>query len=56
MREWKKGELQAFSTAAKALIFIGAIMAIFAGNDRDWFHAGLGVVMTIGGLIPTPIS
>ena len=50
MREWKKGELQAFSAGAKLLIFLGLFLVVFAGFDKDWLWACLGAVMSVAGL------
>lgn len=50
MREWKKGELQAFSAAAKLLLGFGLFIVIFAGSDKGWAYVGLGGVMTVAGL------
>jgi|GEM_PF-2728601 len=50
VREWKRGELQAFSAAARVLLFFGLFMGVFAGFDKDWGWAGLGAVMSVAGL------
>jgi Na+/melibiose symporter-like transporter len=50
MRDFTRGELQAFSAAAKSLLFFGLFIAIFAGNDKEWLWSGVGVLMAVAGL------
>lgn len=55
MRNWKRGELQALSAAAKFLIFLGLFMVVFSVYDRvrlnqDWPWAVLGAILATGGL------
>ena len=51
MRDWKKGELQAFNAIAKLLIFFGIFIAGISWTNQDWIKVAIGVVMTILGLI-----
>ena len=51
MRDWKKGELQAFSVVAKLLIFVGIFMAGISWSNQEWIEVTIGVVVTVLGLI-----
>jgi Cu/Ag efflux pump CusA len=56
MRDWKRGEDQALSAAAKFLIFFGLFMVVFNVYDRvtirqDWPWAVLGGILAIAGLV-----
>ncbi|HZZ41770.1 MAG TPA: hypothetical protein VFE58_02435 [Tepidisphaeraceae bacterium] len=50
MRDWTKGELQAFSAVAKLLIFIGLFAAIFQAWDGQYLWAAVGALAAIVGL------
>lgn len=50
MRDWKKGELQAFSYVAKLLIFLGIFAAGISWANQNWGQFAIGVVMTVLGL------
>ena len=51
MADWKRGELQAFSWAAKFLLFMGLLIVVFGGYDREWLFVTLGAGMAAAGLV-----
>lgn len=56
MRDWKRGELQALSAAAKFLIFLGLFMVAFNVYNRvtirqDWPWPVLGGILAVAGLV-----
>lgn len=50
MRDWKKGELQAFGAASKFLLFMGLLVAVLSWSEKDWLWVGMGTVMAVSGL------
>jgi hypothetical protein len=50
MREWTRGELQAFGSVAKILFVLGILSVGISWSTRDWLWIALGALMSVAGL------
>ena len=50
MRDWTRGELQAFSAAAKFLIGFGILVAVLAINERNYLWTAAAAIGVMAGL------
>jgi len=50
MREWSRGELQAFGSVAMLLLIGGIFVVAFSWLDREWLPVSLGGLAIILGL------
>lgn len=51
MREWTRGELQAFGAVAKLLLIVGVLIAVVSGAFEEYLGLALGVLISIAGLV-----